>query len=546
MHQSVPPGLDVNALAALCGQDAADLLVRCASLAGLPHAASDLTAQALSEHVSDVVRSERVGLASDGSEIRAWTWGRSGPRVLVYGWPHPDEPSGALVCRWLLELADHPALAGYRWVVIPCADPAASAWSERWAHGRTLDDYVYGSVRLEHLLREVDYGFPIDGRLLTMPRVRDGGRACTSAGRCVQPEVCGDTCLRLRSVPGPLPESLALAEAIDRYQPDLVAGLHNASASGAYGFWQHEPTADLLHVSAEIVEACGLPRHLGPAVDPGRAWSRAWPDARRETTLEESERAFARHHGIEPVPGQRYLGHGSIAQYMHMRTPGAEYMVPEAGLFTHPHFADTRDLGELRRLTEGSRQMASGDWVREAEGELELPWGERQQVIYRRWRGSKASDQQLELPVSVGMLMLDAVTLRRALFAAADELWKALPDSVRTGDDLYAAERRAMSTNGRWARQSTARWARSERATRPATRAQAADWRWRWALESCCSAGRMVALAERAGHAEHQLNARLREMIDATLGTLPLREVRCQAALSQLARVLYRAGEINA
>ncbi len=229
--------LDVNALVALCGQEATDLLLSCA-VSDIPaHAQDDLTSKALSGTLPACVHQICLGPSTDGSEIYAYTWGEKGPRILLYAWPHPDEPAGALAARWLLEHAASPALSHARWMVIPCADPAAAKMSKQWARGSSMQDYVYGSLRLEHLGREIDYGFPIRGKTLSMPPHRDAGRACQSAGRCVQPQVCGETCMRTTSVAGPLPESLALARAIDDFMPDLAVGLHNAPAGGAYNFW---------------------------------------------------------------------------------------------------------------------------------------------------------------------------------------------------------------------------------------------------------------------------------------------------------------------
>jgi hypothetical protein len=543
MHVAVPPGLDINALAALCGQDAADLMVLCAQRPDAPHAASDLRHEAVAPWLPESVRSHLLGQATDGQQIWGYSWGTHGPRVLMYAWPHPDEPAGALAARWLLEHADHPALAHARWMVIPCADPAAASYSERWAEGRSMEDFVYGSLRPEHLQREVDYGFPIDGSLFVMPPWRDGARACWSAGRCVDPDGCGEKCKRLGGVPGPLPESLALARAVDKFGPDLAVGLHNATAGGAYNFWLHRPTADRLHLAAAVSEACGLPRHLGVKIDPGRAWRRAWPDARVEPTLEDTERIFRKRHGIPQDSAQRYLHPGSFAQYLSMRCPGAEYLVPEAGLWTHPDFQNQSPVQDTTRVRFHDGAVRS-DRVRQVSGTLTLPWGEKRDVIYRRWR-TQASlpEEQLHVPVSVGMLMIDAVELRRALFEAADELWATLPKSVREGDDLYAAERRSFNADGRYVRQSTARWARSERNTRTATRAEWADYRWRWALESCAAAGRCVAFAERSGYGH--LAQPLRGKIDSVLAQLPLTEARCHVALSQLARVLCRIEEMQ-
>lgn len=524
--------LDVNALAALCGQDAADLLLARSMEQPAPHAPSDLVESRL--HLPAGVASIELGHASDGQPIVGYRWGSEGPSVLVYGWTHPDEPAGALASRWLIEHADHPALANVRWLVIPCADPQVAAMSERWARGSTLADYVYGSVRPEHLQREVDYGFPISGSTLVMPPWRDAGRACASAGRCVQADVCGEVCQRLRSVPGPLPESMALARAVDIAAPDLAVALHNSAAGGVYGFWQHRPDAEMLDACAYVAGACTLPRHLGVPIDRGRAWERRWPDARREQTLDDAETAFRRRHRLDPDDHRRFLAHGSFAQYLSMRYPEAQCLMPEAGLFTHPDFGNKAPTGEFRCLVERS----DGEVV-ERGASFTLPWGEEHWAVYARWKDEQATarEEEVELALSVGQLTVEAVLLRRALLEAADALWDALPEAVREGDDIQAAERRQLRMPAAVARQRTLAWARTLRAQRPATRAQAADYRWRWALESCVMAGRIHSLAARSGYGGLEAAAALAEHIDATLASLPLREVRVEAAVSQLARM---------
>lgn len=536
--------IDANALALLCSQEAADLLVLCAAQ-DLP-AHSDLALLPDSLRLAENVDSQVIGAATGGEPIYAYRWGTRGPRVLVYGWPHPDEPAGAVVARWLIEHSDHPALEGVQWMVIACADPSGASMSRQWADGGDMYDYVYGSLRTEHLEREVDYGFPIQGETFVMPRHRQHGRACKSAGRCVQPQLCGEVCLRLTTVVGPLPESLALAHAIDTFQPELAVGLHNCSAGGAYNFWMAAPSSDQLVIAAQISDACELPRHLGVPIDPGHAWARAWPDARKEPMLADRERSFRRKHGIADDDRRKFLGHGSFAQYLRMRLPDADYFVPEAGIFTHPDFEDTRPTTHLRQIKTRDSIGKDGTRLRETYAEHQWAWGQSQELVYTRYKADSemaAHDETQSVPTTVGMLMIEAVSLRRQLFEEADRLWKSLPDEVREADDLYAAERRSITAPGAWVRQHMIGWARSERSQKVATSAQYADYAWRWALESCAAAGSCVSFAERHGY--DQQAQPLRSMIDSVLQTLPLREVRRPAALSQLARVLARVKEVQ-
>lgn len=490
------------------------------------------------------IRRIQVGTSTDGKPIWAYVWGDTDPlaaRVLVYGFPHPDEPLGAAICMHLIEHASDPALAGVAWMVIPCADPDIASLVEDFSQlpdAARMADYVFGSVRLTRLAREVDYGFPIVGSTFAMPRSLDNARSCKSHGRCMQPEICGDICQRLKVIAGPLPESLALADAINLFQPSLVCGMHNAAASGIFDFHTHEPTAIHKDLRLQLLTALGQPRHLGVVIDPGRAWDNRQPDLRREPRLEDAERRFRARHDIADTDTRRWLRHGSCAQYLAWRRPQAQYLVPEAGAFTHEDFADTQVHEELIDLTLSN----DGRWL------MHITWPGETTASLVPWRYAREGDPPSgPQPLSYGMSGVLAIALRRRLLASAQLLHQMLAEAAADLKHPLAAELGTLTGPPSVAWLQNERWlkARSARNDRLITKAQHADFAWRWAVESCALAARTWQLA-RVLDMQHLLQARqLHAMITDTLDTLPLRDNRLGGAQSQYARLLLEMQQLD-
>lgn len=480
-----------------------------------------------------------VGHSSAGRPIRMLSLG-SGPRsVLCWGYPHPDEPLGAAALAWWAQrLAAGGPDAGARWHFVLCADPDIAALNESWIRGGSLEDFIFGAVRLEHVSREVDYGFPIDAGLFHQPEDWYGARACHEAGRCVSRE-CGPTCLRFREPPGPLPESLALVAAIRRARPDLVGSMHDTHTGGCFTFLRQRPDDGLAAAMSEVPGACGLPRHLGLKIDSGLRWRRGIPDLIREPDLASEERRFRERHRVDEE--LRYLGNMSAAQHLESVQPDAEFIVPEAGHFWSHELGDTAPLAETRAGRAG--------WIATRRGprfclfaDVELPDGSTTQTLVQMGKQASGDEGDRLLPVTLGWLGAEAITRRRHAFAAADELWASLPERIRLSDHPIAAERRSVAVPGRVVNDRSLLIFRvAERSAQPASVAEAWDLRVRWAIHSAVRIGALSRLVEDEAGPQQTISA-LRSIARGLVREVPTEARRRRdpdgAARSQLARVL--------
>jgi len=493
------------------------------------------------------VHLETIGSSSAGTPITMLQLGAGSRPILAYAYVHPDEPLGARALAGLAqEWVEGEVLRqlDITWHLIACADPDIAAWNRRWAMGDDLADFIYGTIRPEHLAREVDYGFPVDHGIFLQPDDYDGARACWSAGRCVRPGSCGAECGRLRLPAGPLPESRAIARAIRQVKPDLVVSLHDTHTGGLFSFLRHRPDARMIDaLTTATAHASGIPRHMGQRIDSGRPWTRMTPDLIREPDLASEARRFLRRTGADPA--LRYHGNVSAAQYLESIAPHAGFLVPEAPHFTHPDFGDTDPLDEewdvtglIRRTRQGDRYVIVGTLVH--------PDGIEEEVLYRMRTDADGPLGPHRRAVTVGMLGAEAVARRRHALAGADAIWLALPDAVRNDPaHPFAAERRMIHVPAARVNDASLRYFRLAGGyDRLATRAHAADFRWRWSIHTAQRLGSFARfLTDVGGHTASC--ATLEAAVDDHIAPLPQELQRTHdrraAAFSQLARIMLVA-----
>ena len=158
----------------------------------------------------DLVEYQIVGSSTDGEGIPMVRIGDGDERLLLYACPHPNEPIGAMLIRFLLEeLVDNERLrAGRSWFLLPCVDPDGTRLNEGWFAGPfTVRNYAENFYR-PRTEEQVEWTFPV--------RHKD---------------------LDFRT---PMPETRALMRAFDIAAPRLVYGLHNAGFGGVYYYVSHE------------------------------------------------------------------------------------------------------------------------------------------------------------------------------------------------------------------------------------------------------------------------------------------------------------------
>jgi len=484
-----------------------------------------------------------LGHSKQQRPIRAAVFGHGPRTMLAWGYPHPDEPLGAEALCWLgdgLAAGRLPDLDGWRCVLVLCADPDEAS-RQRWMQGpRDARAFVSGAWRPSKLDWMVDYGFPLDWGPFWHPADYEG--ACRTRRECLRR--CGpDGCLHEGHPHGPLPESLALAAAIDRFQPDVVAAMHNTHTGGDYTFLLEREDRRVMEALVALPGCFGLQRHLGEPIDRGRRWMADSPDLIQEPDLDDFRRELERIPGYDPQ--LVYQRNHSAGAYVQAQGRGAQFVCPESTMFRSVAFGDTSPLGERTsaRVTVADRRRGRYEltWVRSRSGE----W-----VVAHQRRvapSTPARDEQVDVEMTRGMLGVLALVERRRALKAADALWARVRTLAGLAWHPYMEERALLSVPGAFVHDRSMLIFRTRPDyQRPATRAQAASFRWLWPLHTASLLGNFrVFLAAQNQDRFPQLaevDAQLARLQDAQLAKLPgpmlVEGARGPAMGSMLARVM--------
>ena len=179
-----------------------------------------------------------LGTSRGGQPISAIIVGNAGAGVarhaVVTGTPHPNEPTGALGALALAELlASDPELLeelGLQWHIVPCVDPDGAALNYGWYAG-PYDRLTYAAhVYRPPFAEQYEWTFHRPG--LAEPGLDF------------------------------IPESRAIADLIDRLQPDLLMTMHNAEAGGLYSYVSRD-LPGLAEAASRLAEATQLPLYQG-------------------------------------------------------------------------------------------------------------------------------------------------------------------------------------------------------------------------------------------------------------------------------------------
>ena len=484
---------------------------------------------------------ETIGSSREEREIRCATIGSGKRGLLAWGFPHPDEPIGASSLIALGEglLSGRLELPGWRVHLVLCADPDNVALNRWIGQGATVQDFVGSCWRPASMGVEVDYGFALDHPpFFNSPDFE---------GRCRGPKEClarcgGGPCKRRRLPFAPLPESLALATALEQYRPCLVASMHSALLGGDYTFLlQREGKATFDSLLA-IPARCGQMRHLGEALDRGRRWRQDAPDLIREQRFIETLRQLQRS-GVYK-PGYTYDASHSAGNYIEVKLPGVQFVCPESCLFRHPDFADTTPLAETEDV-----QISIEDRPAGRRRVTKAYIGGKWEIVQMSASKESLSPARKETIVPTRALLgVRAVYRRRMILSRVDELWASVAETPGLHEHPYLQERFGEDVPGRLSDGGAMRlFLTADRFHQTATKAQAASFRWGWPLET---AGRIGNFLNFLNAQPETLNLQpiskeLRRLQQEELACLPEEILQgtaiAPAIRSQLARLLTLA-----
>jgi hypothetical protein len=196
------------------------------------------SSEALADEI-DHVEFFRIGESTEGEPISALKIGEGSKNALLFGFPHPNEPIGAMTLEYISRrLAEDDGLReemGYTWYIVKCIDPDGARLNEGWFKGEfTPLKYALNYYRPPGK-NQVEWTFPIDYKTLHFH--------------------------------SPLPETQALMRLIDAHRPTFLYSLHNAGFCGVYWYLGEElPTLyPRLH---DLARGQGLPVHMGEPETP--------------------------------------------------------------------------------------------------------------------------------------------------------------------------------------------------------------------------------------------------------------------------------------
>ncbi len=178
------------------------------------------------EFVSEIGRSKNKG------PILCGTFGTGKKSILLFGYPHPNEPVGSLTClSWVKILKKNPELLKeYTWYIVPCADPDGARLNEGWFAGPfSIKKYVQGFYRQTN--NQTEWSFPVT--------------------------------YKDYSFQTPTPQTKVLMKLIDRVKPSIIYSLHNSGFSGAYFLLSRDLGPAFMRKVELSAKRLGIPLHKG-------------------------------------------------------------------------------------------------------------------------------------------------------------------------------------------------------------------------------------------------------------------------------------------
>ncbi len=267
-------------------------------------------------------------------------------QATLVGFPHPEEPVGALMLLYLLPLLAE-GLAeelGFGFSVVMAGDPDGLVLNEPWFdRPGDLTDYLLRVYR-PALADQFEWTFPVEYKRYGFLR--------------------------------PLPEARAVMEVVHRRPLDLYMGLHDSTFSGGY-FYVSASDTELEADLTATLEASGLPPHCG---EPEVPYLRTLSDGIFRAFSLADDYDYYESYGADPAV---LLNWGTSSDAYAEAAWDCFTLVAEAPHFTTSRIADRRPAGVSRgqaRLDGLAETRELAEWLHEryvlaaARLTVESPW----------------------------------------------------------------------------------------------------------------------------------------------------------------------------
>ncbi|WP_300267234.1 M14 family zinc carboxypeptidase [Microbacterium sp.] len=261
----------------------------------------------------ELITVERIGTSRLGEPIRLYHVGTGSRSALIVGAVHPNEPIGSLTIVHLVEQLVHDEAfrdgLDTAWHIIPCADPDGTRLNEGW-FGDPADRERYAREFFRPAPDEqVEWTFPFDYKTAYFDAM--------------------------------MPETQALARAIDSTRPDLYVPLHNSEGGGAY-FYLSRAVPALYPLLHQVTASCDVPLHVG---EPEGAHFTVLDQAIYEMGTLEDAYDWTEAQGFDPYPP----GSAGDASTSYASKYGALSLIAELPQFSDPSADDTTPTDTLYR-----------------------------------------------------------------------------------------------------------------------------------------------------------------------------------------------------
>ncbi|MDD2334928.1 MAG: M14 family zinc carboxypeptidase, partial [Mesotoga sp.] len=191
----------------------------------------------LAEQYPDLASFYKIGESMAGDAIYCLKIGNGSRAVLMYGFPHPNEPIGSMMLDYLSQqLVENEAFRNsfkdVSWYIVKVADNDGAKLNEGWFRGPyTPLNYALNFYRPASF-QQVEWTFPIKYKTL------DNN--------------------------DPIPETRALMNIIEEVKPIFIYSLHNAGFGGVYNYISDDapilyPIFEKAYEDQDIPAALGEP-----------------------------------------------------------------------------------------------------------------------------------------------------------------------------------------------------------------------------------------------------------------------------------------------
>ncbi len=185
------------------------------------------------------VELKELGKSQAGKTIYCLKIGEGKENILLFAFPHPNEPIGSMTLEFLSQfLAENPDFTkktGYTWYLIKGIDIDGAILNEGWFKGE-FNPFKYAkNFYRPASFEQVEWSFPIDYKKLNFET--------------------------------PPPETQALMQLINEIEPTFMYSLHNSAFGGVY-FYVSRGVGSLFTNLTDLMKQEHLPLHLGEPEDP--------------------------------------------------------------------------------------------------------------------------------------------------------------------------------------------------------------------------------------------------------------------------------------